>query len=49
MVITDVKDYIRKAEPQLKMKDNYSILKYDPTETDNRLLNDTIKGFKKEK
>ena len=31
LVITDVKDYIREAESQLKNKDNYDRLKYNPT------------------
>ena len=39
-VMIDV-DYIREAESQLKHKDNYNRLKYDPTETHNRLVNDT--------
>ena len=49
VVIIDVKDYIREAESQLKNKDNYERLKYDPTETHNRLVNDTIERFKKQK
>ena len=47
--IVDVKDYIREAESQLKNKDNYDRLKYDPTETHSRLINDTIERFKKQK
>ena len=35
VVIVKVKDYIRDGESQLKNKDHYNILKYDPAETDN--------------
>ena len=44
----DVKNYIIEAESQLKNKDNYNRLKYDPTETHNRLVNDTTERFKKQ-
>ena len=33
----------------MKNKDNYDRLKYDPTETHSRLINDTIERFKKQK
>lgn len=46
VVIVDVKDYIREAKSQLKNKDNYDRLKCDPTETCNRLVNDTIESLK---
>ena len=36
VVMIDVKDYVREAESQLKNKDNYNRLKYDPTETHKR-------------
>ena len=49
LVIKDVKDYIRQAESQLKNKDNYDRLKYDPKETHNRLINSTIERFKEQK
>ena len=49
VVIIDVKYYIREAESQLKSKDNYDRLKYDPTERHNRLVNNTIERFKKQK
>ena len=49
VVIIDLKDYIGEAESQKKKKDNYNRLKYDPTETFNILVNDTIKRFKKQK
>ena len=42
-------DYIREAESQLKDKDSYDRLKYDPTETRNRLVNNTIRRCWKEK
>ena len=48
VVIIDVKDYIREAESQLKNKDNYDRLKYDPTETHNRSANGTIERFEKQ-
>ena len=48
VVIIDVKDYIREAESQLKNKDNYDRLKYDPTETHNRSVNGTIERFEKQ-
>ena len=35
--------------PNSKSKDNYDRLKYDPTETHNRFVNDTIERFKKQK
>ena len=35
VVIVKVKDYIREGKSQLKNKDHYNILKYDPAETDN--------------
>ena len=47
--IVDVKGHIRKAESQSKNKDNYHRLKYDPTETHSRLINDTIERFKKQR
>ena len=43
VVIIDVKDYMREAESRLKNKNNYDRLKYDPTETHNRLVNDNRK------
>ena len=49
VVIIDIKDYIREAESQLKNKNNYDRLKHDPIETHNRLVNDTIEGFNKQK
>ena len=49
VIIIDLKDYIGEAESQKKKKDNYNRLKYDPTETFNILVNDTIKRFKKQK
>ena len=44
-----MKDHIKEVESQLKNKNNYGRLKYDLTETHNRLLNDTIQRFKKQK
>ena len=49
VIIIDLKDYIGEAESQKKKKDNYNRLKYDPTETFNILVNDTIKRFKRQK
>ena len=49
VVILDAKNYIREVESQLKNKDNYNRLKYDPTETHNRLVNDTIERLKRKK
>ena len=49
VVIIDVKDYIREAEFQLKNRDNYNRLKHDPTKTHNRLVNEIIEIFKKQK
>ena len=49
VVIIDLKDYIGEAESQKKKKDNYNRLKYDPTETLNILVNDTIERFKRQK
>ena len=49
VVIIDLKDYIGETESQQKKKDNYNRLKYDPTETLNILVNDTIERFKKQK
>ena len=49
VVMKDVKDYIREAKSQLKNGNNYDRLKYDPTETHNRFVNNTIKRFKKQK
>lgn len=49
LVIKDVKDYIREAESQLKSKDNYDRLKYDPKETHNRLINSPSRGLKSKK
>ena len=46
VVIIDVKDYVGKAEFQLKSKNYYDRLNYDPTETHNRLLNDHRKIYK---
>ena len=46
--IIDVKNYIRETESQLKNKDNHNRLKYNPTETHNRLVNDTTERFKKQ-
>ena len=46
---TYVKDHTKEAESQLKNKNNYGRLRYDLTETHNRLLNDTIERFKKQK
>ena len=46
VVIIDVKDYIKEAEHQLKNKDVYKKLQYDPTQTHTRLVNDTITRFK---
>ena len=48
-VMTEVKDYIREAECQLKSKDNYDKLKYDSTEKENRLVNGSTQKFKKQK
>ena len=49
VVMKDVKDYIREAKSQLKNGNNYDRLKYYPTETHNRFVNNTIKRFKKQK
>ena len=49
VVIVDIKYYIRETESQFKINDNYDRLKYDPTKTHDRLVNDTIKRFKKQK
>ena len=49
VVIIDLKDYIGETESQQKKKDNYNRLKYDPTETLNILVNDTIERFKRQK
>ena len=49
VVITDVKDYVNEAEDQLRNKDGYKKLQYDPTQTHTRLVNDTITRFKNDK
>ena len=49
VVIIDVKDHIKEAESQLENKYKYDRLKYDLIETHNRLVNDTIERFKKQK
>ena len=49
VVITDVKDYVNEAEHQLRNKDGYKKLQYDPTQTHTRLVNDTITRFKNDK
>ena len=49
VVIIDVKNCIREIESQLKNRNNYDRLKYDPIETHKRLVNDTIERFKKQK
>ena len=48
-VITDVKDYINEAHRQLNNKSHYKILNKDPTTTNAKLANDTIRRFKTEK
>ena len=42
VVIMDIKDYINATHPQLNSKDHYKILNKDPTETNAKLVNDTI-------
>ena len=42
-------DYVKEAEHQLKNKDVYKKLQYDPTQTHTRLVNDTITRFKNDK
>ena len=49
VVIVDINDYIKEAECQLNDKDNYHILTQDPTLGNNKLVNQAIERFKKEK
>ena len=49
VVIVDVKDYIKEAEWQLHNNENYRKLQEDPTATNMKLVNDTIKRCKKQK
>ena len=49
LFIIDVKDYIGKAESQLKQKDDYNRVKNGPKETYNKLVNCTIERYKKQK
>ena len=49
VVIIDVEDYVKEAEHQLSNKDAYKKLRYDPTQTHARLVNDTITRFKNDK
>ena len=49
VVIVDRNDCIKEAERQLYDKDNYHILPQDPTSDNNKLVNQTIDRFKKEK
>ena len=49
VAIMDVKDYINEAHCQLNNKGHCKILNKDPTAANAKLLNDTIKRFKKEK
>ena len=42
VVIMDIKDYINATHPQLNSKDHYKKLNKDPTETNAKLVNDTI-------
>ena len=49
VVIVDVKDYIKEAERLLTNIENYRKLQEDPTATNMKLVNDTIKRLKKQK
>ena len=49
VVIVDTKDYIKESERQLNDKDNYHILPQDPTLGNNKLVNQVIDRFEKEK
>ena len=49
VVIVYKNDYIKEAEPQSNDKDNYHILPQDPTLANNKLVNQAIDRFKKEK
>ena len=49
VVIVTVKNYITGAERQLSNTDNNRKLQQDPTVTNMKLVNDTIKRLKKQK
>ena len=49
VVIIDIEDYAKKAEHQLNNKDANKKLQYDPTQTHERLVNDTIVRFKNDR
>ena len=48
-VIVGVKDYIKEAERQLNNTENYRKLQEGPIAINMKLVNDTIKRFKKQK
>ena len=48
-VIVNLKSYTKEAERQLSNTENYRKLQNDPTATNMKLVNDTIKRFKKQK
>ena len=48
VVFVDVKDYIKEAERQLNITENYRKLPEDPTATNIRLVNDLIERLKKQ-
>ena len=49
IIIVDTTDYIKQGERQLNDKENYHILPQDPTLDYNKLVNQAIDRFKKEK
>ena len=49
VVIIDVDDYVKEAERQLNNQESYKSIDHDLTTINNKLVNDTIETFKKEK
>ena len=48
VVIQDVNDYIQEAEQQLNNKEDYREVSYKPTETWEKLIDQTIDRFKRQ-
>ena len=49
IIIMDIEKYISEAQRQLNDKNNYKKLQTNPTLQHNKLVNDTVERFKKDK
>ena len=48
VVILDVEDYVKEAERQFNIKENYRKINCDPTTVNNKTIHKVITGFQKE-